>query len=135
MCNEFKSKKDFSFSFLSLSIGFFRFALSFSNRNLTEIYTELELKNSATYSLERPCANSFDSDASGRFSVLVALQIFIPCISSIPLAQPIKTQDSLHAACSRKQKHDRRSSVVASLHPKSCDDRKCFCVRMLWKTP
>ena len=52
MCNEFKSKKDFSFSFLSLSIGFFRFALSFSNRNLTEIYTELELKNSATYSLE-----------------------------------------------------------------------------------
>ena len=38
--------------FLSLSIGFFRFALGFSNRNLTEIYTELELKNSATYSLE-----------------------------------------------------------------------------------
>ena len=62
MCNEFKSKKDslvacksvlnFSFSFLSLSIGFFRFALDFSNRNLTEIYTELELKNSPTYSLE-----------------------------------------------------------------------------------
>ena len=43
MCTEFKSKKD---------IGFFRFALGFSNRNLTEIYTELELKNSATYSLE-----------------------------------------------------------------------------------
>ena len=43
MCNEFKSKKD---------IVFFRFALGFSNRNLTEIYTELELKNSATYSLE-----------------------------------------------------------------------------------
>ena len=51
MCNEFKSKKDFSFSFLSLSIGFFRFALSFSNRNLTENYTELELKSSSTYSL------------------------------------------------------------------------------------
>ena len=30
----------------------FRFALGFSNINLTEIYTELELKNSATYSLE-----------------------------------------------------------------------------------
>ena len=43
MCNEFKSKKD---------IGFFRFALGFSNRNLTEIYTQLEVKNSATYSLE-----------------------------------------------------------------------------------
>ena len=43
MCNEFKNKKD---------IVFFRFALGFSNRNLTEIYTELELKNSATYSLE-----------------------------------------------------------------------------------
>ena len=43
MCTEFKSKKD---------ICFFRFALGFSNRNLTEIYTELELKNSATYSLE-----------------------------------------------------------------------------------
>ena len=43
MCNEFKSKKD---------IVFFRFALGFSSRNLTEIYTELELKNSATYSLE-----------------------------------------------------------------------------------
>ena len=43
MCTEFKSKKD---------IGFFRFALGFSNRNLTEIYTELELKNSVTYSLE-----------------------------------------------------------------------------------
>ena len=43
--------------FLSLSIGFFRFALGFSNRNLTEIYTELELKNSATYSIaRRPCA-------------------------------------------------------------------------------
>ena len=41
MCNEFKSKKD---------IVFFRFSLGFSNRNLTEIYTEL--KNSATYSLE-----------------------------------------------------------------------------------
>ena len=38
--------------FLSLSIGFFRFALGFSNRNLTQIYTELELKNNATYSLE-----------------------------------------------------------------------------------
>ena len=43
MCNEFKSKKD---------IVFFRFALGFSSRNLTEIYTELELKNSATYSLK-----------------------------------------------------------------------------------
>ena len=43
MCNEFKSKKD---------IVFFRFALGFSSRNLTEIYTELKLKNSATYSLE-----------------------------------------------------------------------------------
>ena len=43
MCNELKSKKD---------IVCFRFALGFSNRNLTEIYTELELKNSATYSLE-----------------------------------------------------------------------------------
>ena len=43
MCNEFKSKKD---------IVFFRLALGFSSRNLTEIYTELELKNSATYSLE-----------------------------------------------------------------------------------
>ena len=41
MCNEFKSKKH---------IGFFRFALG--HRNLTEIYTGLELKNSATYSLE-----------------------------------------------------------------------------------
>jgi len=47
-----KSVLNFSFSFLSLSIGFFRYALGFSNRNLTEIYTELELKNSATYSLE-----------------------------------------------------------------------------------
>ena len=43
MCTEFKSKKD---------IGFFRFALGFSNRNLTEIYTELELKNSVTYSFK-----------------------------------------------------------------------------------
>ena len=48
MCNEFKSKKD---------IVFFRFALVFSNRNLTEIYTELELKNSATYSLEGHAQN------------------------------------------------------------------------------
>ena len=47
-----KSVLNFSFSFLSLSIVFFHFALGFSNRNLTEIYTELELKNSATYSLE-----------------------------------------------------------------------------------
>ena len=45
--------------FLSLSIGFFRFALGFSNRNLTEIYTELELKNSATYSLEGHAHNLF----------------------------------------------------------------------------
>ena len=44
MCNEFISKKDIGF--------FFRFALGFSNTNLTEIYTEIELKNSATYSLE-----------------------------------------------------------------------------------
>ena len=43
MCSEFKSKKD---------IVFFSFALGFSNRNLTAIYTEIELKNSATYSLE-----------------------------------------------------------------------------------
>ena len=43
MRDEFKSKKD---------IVFFRFALGFSNKNLTEIYTELELKNSATYSLQ-----------------------------------------------------------------------------------
>ena len=42
MCNKFKTKKD---------IVFLCFALGFSNRNLTEIYTELELKNSATYSL------------------------------------------------------------------------------------
>ena len=48
MCNEFKSKKD---------IVFFRFALGFSNRNLTEICTELELKNSATYSLEGHAQN------------------------------------------------------------------------------
>ena len=44
MCNKIKSKKDFSFSFISLSINFFHFALGFSNRNLTEIYNELELK-------------------------------------------------------------------------------------------
>ena len=43
MCNEFKSKKD---------IVFFRFALGFSNRNLIEIYNELELIDSVTYSLE-----------------------------------------------------------------------------------
>ena len=44
MCNKVTSKKDLSFSFLSLYIVFFHFALGFSNRNLTEIYTELELK-------------------------------------------------------------------------------------------
>ena len=59
MCNEFKSKKD---------IGFFRFALGFSNRNLTEIYTKLELKNSATYSLEGHAQNR------------IKLMIFIKCI-------------------------------------------------------
>ena len=48
MCNEFKSKKD---------IVFFRFASGFSNRNLTEFYTELEFKNSATYSLEGHAQN------------------------------------------------------------------------------
>ena len=68
MCNKFEGKKEnlfnetslvayksvlsFSFSLLSLSIVFFRFTLGFSNRNWTEIKTELQLKNSATYSLE-----------------------------------------------------------------------------------
>ena len=37
MCNKFKTKKD---------IVFLCFALGFSNRNLTEIYTKLELKSS-----------------------------------------------------------------------------------------
>ena len=46
MCNKFKTKKD---------VVFLCFALGFSNRNLTEIYTELELKSSKSRKLIYMC--------------------------------------------------------------------------------
>ena len=76
MCNEFKSKKD---------IVFFRFALGFSNRNLTETYTELELKNSATYSLEGHAQNDlWNNESRLRFNprsitIYAFLRIYFCC--------------------------------------------------------